>query len=235
MEIVYKDNTEIWKDGHILNDFIDMMSLNIRKTLLDFFEKYPQEYYDFLQEVKTKLRLTSSDCSKLYLNISSVMLEEKRCSESMQEAVLGSGLKEELKFIGDKCVIKSERFQILFTEAGRRIVDYIEEDMFGDFADINDIILVGEFAQSPILQDIIKTSFSAKNIIIPWEGNMTAVRGAVVFGQRSISVETKVSLSSIRQYKINKIIFYNFNKKKRNKLTVFAYIDSNLLFQSHFS
>lgn len=234
MEIVYKDNTEIWKDGHILNDFIEMMSLNIRKTLLDFFEKYPQEYYDFLQEVKTKLRLTSSDCSKLYLNISSVMLEEKRCSESMQEAVLGTGLKEEL-FIGDKCVIKSERFQILFTEAGRRIVDYIEEDMFGDFADINDIILVGEFAQSPILQDIIKTSFSAKNIIIPWEGNMTAVRGAVVFGQRSISVETKVSLSSIRQYKINKIIFYNFNKKKRNQLTAFAYIDSNLLFQSHFS
>lgn len=52
MEIVYKDNTEIWKDGHILNDFIEMMSLNIRKTLLDFFEKYPQEYYDFLQEVK---------------------------------------------------------------------------------------------------------------------------------------------------------------------------------------
>lgn len=201
MEIVYKDNTEIWKDGHILNDFIEMMSLNIRKTLLDFFEKYPLEYYDFLQKVKTKLRLTSSDSSKLYLNISSFMLEEKRCSESMQEAVLGTGL--ELKFIGDKCVIKSERFQILFTEAGRRIVDYIEEDMFGDFADINDIILVGEFAQSPILQDIINTSFSAKNIIILWEGNMTAVRGAVVFGQRSISVETKVSSSSIRQYKIN--------------------------------
>lgn len=110
----------------------------------------------------------------------------------MQEAVLGSGLKEELKFIGDKCVIKSERFQILFTEAGRRIVDYIEEELLGDFADINDIILVGEFAQSPILQNIIKTSFSAKNIIIPWKGNMTAVRGAVVFGQRSISVETKI-------------------------------------------
>lgn len=201
MEIVYKDNTEIWKDGHILNDFIEMMSLNIRKTLLDFFEKYPLEYYDFLQKVKTKLRLTSSDSSKLYLNISSFMLEEKRCSESMQEAVLGTGL--ELKFIGDKCVIKSERFQILFTEAGRRIVDYIEEELLGDFADINDIILAGEFAQSPILQNIINTSFSAKNIIIPWEGNMTAVRGAVVFGQRSISVETKDSSSSIRQYKIN--------------------------------
>lgn len=161
--------------------------------MLDFFEKYPLEYYDFLQEVKTKLRLTSSDCSKLYLNISSVMLEEKRCSESMQEAVLGTERKDELKFIGDKCVIKSERFQIMFTEAGRRIVDYIEKELFSVFADINHIILVGEFARSPILQDIIKTSFPAKNIIIPWEGNITAVRGAVFFGQRGLPVETKVS------------------------------------------
>lgn len=191
--ILYTDNAEIWKDGHILNDFIEIISLNTRKALLDFFEKYPMEYYNFLQEVKTKLRLTSSDCSKLYLNISSVMLEEKRCSESMQEAVLGTERKDELKFIGDKCVIKSERFQILFTEAGRRIVDYIEKELFDVFADINHIILVGEFAQSPILQDIIKTSFSAKNIIIPCEGNITAVRGAVLLGQRSISVGKKVS------------------------------------------
>lgn len=191
--ILYTDNAEIWKDGHILNDFIEIISLNTRKALLDFFEKYPMECYNFLQEVKTKLRLTSSDCSKLYLNISSVMLEEKRCSESMQEAVLGTERKDELKFIGDKCVIKSERFQILFTEAGRRIVDYIEKELFDVFADINHIILVGEFAQSPILQDIIKTSFPAKNIIIPWEGNITAVRGAVFFGQRGLPVETKVS------------------------------------------
>lgn len=193
IEILYTDTAEIWKDGHILNDFTENISLNTRKALLDFFEKYPLEYYDFLQEVKTKLRLTSSDRSKLYLNISSVMLEEKRCSESMQEAVLGTERKDELKFIGDKCVIKSERFQILFTEAGRRIVDYIEKELFGVFADITHLILVGEFAQSPILQDIIKTSFSAKNIIIPWEGNMTAVRCAVFFGQRCISVKTKVS------------------------------------------
>lgn len=190
--ILYTDNAEIWKDGHILNDFIEIISLNTRKALLDFFEKYPMEYYNFLQEVKTKLRLTSSDCSKLYLNISSVMLEEKRCSESMQEAVLGTERKDELKFIGDKCVIKSERFQILFTEAGRRIVEYIEKELFDVFADINHIILVGEFAQSPILQDIIKTSFSAKNIIIPCEGNITAVRGAVLLGQRSISVGKKI-------------------------------------------
>lgn len=46
--ILYMDNVEIWKDGYILNDFIEIISLNIRKVLLDFFEKYFMEYYNFL-------------------------------------------------------------------------------------------------------------------------------------------------------------------------------------------
>lgn len=75
--ILYMDNVEIWKDGYVLNDFIEIISLNIRKVLLDFFEKYFMEYYNFLQEVKIKFRLILFDCLKLYLNILFVMLEEK--------------------------------------------------------------------------------------------------------------------------------------------------------------
>lgn len=45
MEIVFKNNTEIWKGCHVLNDFDEMISLQARKTLVEFFEKYPLEYY----------------------------------------------------------------------------------------------------------------------------------------------------------------------------------------------
>uniref|UniRef100_A0A8W8KJN9 Uncharacterized protein n=1 Tax=Magallana gigas TaxID=29159 RepID=A0A8W8KJN9_MAGGI len=114
--------------------------------------------------------------------------------EGMQGSLVKPDSKNELEFKRDKCVIKSDRFQILFANAGTFIVDYIEEKILTVFPDIDYIILGGEFAQSPILHDIIKTSFSAKNIIIPCEANMAAVRGAVFFGQRSIAVETNVSL-----------------------------------------
>lgn len=193
MKIMFKKNTEIWKGCHVLNDFVKMISLNARKALVDFFEKYPLEYYDFLQEVKSKIRRISSNCLNMNIKISGAMLEETRCSEGMQKAVLRTRLKDELKFISDKCVIKTDRFQTLFSEAGKRIVDYIETELFTEFSDINQIILVGEFAQSPILQNIIKTSFSAKNIIIPYEANMAAVRGAVFFGQDHVSVGPDVS------------------------------------------
>lgn len=190
MEIVYKDNTEIWKGCNILNDFVEMIGSEKKKTLFDFFEKNPLECNDFLQEMKSKIRRISSRCQKLNIQISTALLKEIQCSESMHGSVLKAERKDELKFRGDKCVIKSKRFQILFTEAGKHIVEYIEQEVLTMFADINHIILVGEFAQSPILQNIIKTAFSAKNIIIPWEANMAAVRGALFFGQRSIAVET---------------------------------------------
>lgn len=192
IEIVFKNNTEIWKGGHVLDDFVKMISFEARKTMMDFFEKHPLEYYDFLQEVKSKIRRISADCPKFNIKISADMLEEIRCSKDMQKSVLRTGYKDELKIRGDKCVIKSERFQNLFTEAGKRIVDYIEKELFTEFSNIDEIILVGEFAQSPILQNIIETLLSAKNIIIPREGIMSAVRGAVFFGQRRESEVTDI-------------------------------------------
>lgn len=55
VEIVYKDYLDIWKGCHVLHDFVEMITFDAKKTLLDFFEKYPLEYYEFLQEVKTKI------------------------------------------------------------------------------------------------------------------------------------------------------------------------------------
>lgn len=193
VEIVYKDNLQIWKGYHVLHDFVEMISFDAKKTFVDFFEKYPLEYYEFLQEVKTKIRRISQTCSKLNIKISPALLKETQSSESMHDSVFGTGHKDDLEFIADKCAIKSEQFQILLTGAGRRIVDYIEKQLFTKFSNINQIILAGEFALSPILQDIIKTSFPAKNVIIPCEANMAAVRGAVFFGQGHVSVVTDVS------------------------------------------
>lgn len=39
MEIVYKDNIEIWKGCYILNYFVEVNGFEIKKILFDFFEK----------------------------------------------------------------------------------------------------------------------------------------------------------------------------------------------------
>lgn len=198
MEIVHKDNIEIWKGCHILNDFVETIGSETKKMLFGFFEKNPRECKEFLMEMKSKIQQLSSNRKNLNIKISIDLLEELKCSEGMHGSVLKRECKEELHITGDKLVIKSKPFQILLDEAGKHIVEYIEKELLTIFTDINQIILVGEFAQSPIIQEVIKTTFSTKNIIIPWDTKMAAVWGAVLFGQRNISVETNVSLFHLR-------------------------------------
>lgn len=178
MEIMIEENIEIWKGCHVLHDFVEMISLKARKTLVDFFEKYPLKYYEFLQVVNSRIKRMSLNCSELYITLACATRKKIQRSEGVQD--LSPGLKDELQIKANgRCSIKSKRFQIVFTEAGECIVDYIEKQLFSKFPDINHIILVGEYAQSPILQNIIKTAFSAKNVIIPEEGHLAAVMGAV--------------------------------------------------------
>lgn len=202
MEIVHKDNIEIWKGCHILNHFVEVNGSETKKILFDFFEKNPQECNEFLLTLKSKIERMSSNCQKFRIKISPALVKELKCSEGMHGSVLKPERKEELKVITDKCVINSKPFQILLDEAGKHIVEYIEKELLTIFADINHIIFVGEFAQSPIIREIIKTTFSTKNIIIPWDTNMAAVRGAVFFGQRSISVETN-TVHTMKQTPLN--------------------------------
>lgn len=220
MEIVYAENTEIWRGCHVLHDFVEMISLEAKKTLVDFSEKYPLEYYNFQREVKTKIRLTSSNSLKLSIQLSPFMLNETRYSENMQESILRKECENELDIKLDKCVIKSERSKILVSEAGKRIVDYIETELFAVFSDINHIILVGEFAQSPMLQEILKASFSTKNIVIPGDANMAAVRGAVFFGQRDVSVKTNIVHSQPHTSLNNAQVVLPMEKRLKKSLRV---------------
>lgn len=106
IKILIKENTEIWKGCHVLHNFVEMISLKARKSLVDFFEKYPLEYYDFLQEVKSKIKWMSPNCSELYIKTSAVKMDDTRSFDGMQESDLRTGTKDELQFKRDKCVIK---------------------------------------------------------------------------------------------------------------------------------
>lgn len=50
--------------------FVEMIGLK------DFFEKYFLEYYDFLWEVKLKIKLMLINCLELYINIFVVKMDD---------------------------------------------------------------------------------------------------------------------------------------------------------------
>lgn len=192
--IMYRNTAEVWGSCQIQKDIVEMLSCETSETLLDgFFEKYPLEHFELLQEIKKKIKYTLPETSRVVIKMSALMLEKNGSFEDMQKAVLKTGLKDKLNFKLDKCIISPEAFQSLFIDAGKQIVQYLKKELPTDLSDINSIILIGEFAQSPILQNIIMRSFPPINIQVPGEANMAAVKGSVLVGEDNIHVDTSVS------------------------------------------
>ena len=48
--------------------------------------------------------------------------------------------------------------------------------------DVSNIVLVGGYAESKLLQDCIKSKFSSKTVIIPNQPGLAVLKGAVIFG-----------------------------------------------------
>lgn len=189
--IVYRNTAEVWGSCQVQKDFVEMLNCETSKTLLDgFFEQYPLEHFELIQEIKKKIKYTLPETSRVAIKMSALMLEKNGSLEDMQKSVAKSGLNDKINFRLDKCIISPEAFKSLFIDAGKQIVQYLKKELPTDLSDIHCIILIGEFAQSPILQDIIKSSFSTVIIHVPGEANMAAIKGSVLVGENNVDVDT---------------------------------------------
>lgn len=191
IEIKNERNAEVWASCQIQKDFVEMFTLITGESFLSyFFEKYPIEYLELLEDLKKKIKITSPDTSRVAIKMSALLLEKmkKKNGKDIQKAAKQTGLADKVEFKMDKCFIFSETFKSLFTDAGKNIVDFVENSTIAKYPDINHVVLVGEFAQSRILQDIIRSAFPSKRIHIPQDAFMAAVKGALLMGQTDVTV-----------------------------------------------
>lgn len=88
-----------------------------------------------------------------------------------------------VSFTGDKLRLKSKDAEDFFAESITKIADYLSKLIQQNGGkDISTIILVGGYAESPMLIEGIKSKFSQMRVIIPTEAAWSILLGAVNFG-----------------------------------------------------
>lgn len=100
------------------------------------------------------------------------------------EAVTAMSKKQiKISFTGDKLRLASSDAESFFTQSVQNIIKHIRK-LFQqkDGRGISTIILVGGYAESPILIEGIKSSFPNMRTIIPQDAAWSVLRGAVIFG-----------------------------------------------------
>jgi len=84
-----------------------------------------------------------------------------------------------------------------FDESCRRTIEHVR-NLFQQpqNKDVDTILMVGGFSDSPILQDKIKSAFSNKRIIIPEEAGTAVLKGAVMFGHDPLVIHSRIARCS---------------------------------------
>lgn len=87
-----------------------------------------------------------------------------------------------ISFTGDKIRLAPKHAEIFFAESVKEITQRLKDLIRQKTENIATIILVGGFAESPMLIKGIKSTFPKMRIIIPQEAAWSVLRGAVIFG-----------------------------------------------------
>lgn len=163
-----------------------------------FRKEYVEDWDDLQREFETKKRcITPGEKIKVTLTISMALAE---ILQSMTKKSIADVIKQNKEFEGklacvscrlriDHAVVKS-----WLKESCENTVQRVRDLLIQkEFAGTQTILLVGGFSNSAMLQDAMRNSFHGKRVIVSEEGDLAALKGAVIFGHEPWSIVSRAS------------------------------------------
>ena len=81
----------------------------------------------------------------------------------------------------------------LFDESCKKIVDHMHQLFkLPNVKDVYFILLVGGFAESPMLQEAVREAFRDKKVIVPQDAGLAVLKGAVLYGHQPKTISARV-------------------------------------------
>ncbi|XP_033742411.1 heat shock 70 kDa protein 12A-like isoform X2 [Pecten maximus] len=182
------------------------------------------DFVDMFREFETKKRCSLEDnLSKkvtMKIPISLKELFEEETEEDIKDVVRQSSYSGKIEWIGDKIRIAPDTFQSLFNCAITDTIGHIQNLLNKPSCEGTEtIIMVGGFAESPLLQRGIREAFPSLRLIIPYECGLSVLKGAVIFGHRPKTISSRKSkftygIATNKKFKSSK---HDLSKKKTVK------------------
>ncbi|KAK3590671.1 hypothetical protein CHS0354_026199 [Potamilus streckersoni] len=194
---LYKASGGPWGGTCVDKNFLSFIGKIMGQDfLVEFARREMSDYIDLLREFETKKRtIKSSMDGKVSFKIPSSMLkmfEEKGCD--VKSATARSGFEMNVSWVGEK--LRVDPFIVIgfFNESVQNTINHVRK-LLSDpsLRNVNTIILVGGFAECELFQDAFKRNFKREKIIIPEEGGLVILKGAVISGHVPKSITTRIA------------------------------------------
>ncbi|XP_052217069.1 heat shock 70 kDa protein 12A-like isoform X2 [Dreissena polymorpha] len=187
-----------WGGTYVDANFTTFMTYvfgEVAMTALQSNEMY--DYFDMLRDFEVKKRkFEFNSQSDITFRIPVVLKEiaEKNFHQSLSDrlASLKYGKKVLLKG-RDKLGVDSSIMQSWYTDPVSKMVNHISSILKEErIKDVDLIILVGGFAESPYIQQRIKVELPGKQLIVPGEAGLAVLKGAIMFGHKPDIISSRV-------------------------------------------
>lgn len=198
MKELHKANGGDWGGTKVDALFTSLLADTVGKDVMAAF--ISENKYDFLHLLRNfeiKKRTISPELDGIVTFTVPVSLadtyREKNPGCNITDVALKSKYKGQLTWKGDKLRMEAKLTKTLFDEICKQIVDHMKE-LFRHVAvkDVPSILLVGGFAESPMLQTAIREAFINKKVIIPKEAGLAVLKGAVLCGHAPEKISGRI-------------------------------------------
>lgn len=191
---VVKSSVRSWGDTLVNESFIQLIIRIVGTPVyLHFCKNNATDLMYIFRELEKQKNVFNGD-GKTYVTIRMpVSLErtfENDTGETIEEALRQSSMFGKVTWNCSKLRIHSNVFASFFKELINNIIYHLQK-MLRDpkVVGSTNIFITGRFSESPYLQRKIKEKFPSMNVLIPAEGKLSVLRGAVIFGHNSRAIK----------------------------------------------
>lgn len=195
---LYKASGGAWGGTQVDEAYKQMLIKIVGAPIINkFAEEHTADHVDMYREFETKKRAITGDTKgkvTIKIPISLVEMFQEDTDEDIKDSIENTKFSGKINWVGDKCRITAEIFKGLFEAASNNIVAHVTDLLKKhEISNTNNIIMVGGFSESPILQHIIKQAFPHMRVIIPPEAGLAVLKGAVLFGHKPATISSRVA------------------------------------------
>ncbi|KAK3086923.1 hypothetical protein FSP39_025521 [Pinctada imbricata] len=200
---IYKASGGPWGGTAVDEGFIKLLTKIVGGPVINRLRReHTADYLEFMREFETSKRTLDPE-NELSFKVRLPPIISELCQnetgESLKNLVTtqNSPYKGKLKVLGDKLVIDRDLMMKIFIDVEKKIIDHVKGILRKPSVEkIDFILLVGGFAESPMIQHFLKQHFEteSRRVLVPQEAGLSVVKGAVIFGHVPSTIESRVAL-----------------------------------------
>ena len=178
--------------------FLQLFTAIVGKDIIsDIKQNYPMAYIDILQGFElVKRNISKTNSQKVNVSIPLFVLDLK-CKQVLgkdfRSAIGASKFSSDIELHEDTMHVDVGLMKAFFNVTINSILDLIKTRLQEPaVSDVSQILLVGEFAESSLMQDKVKYEFPSKRVIVPEAAGLTVLKGAVLFGHNPSYIQSRV-------------------------------------------